>query len=245
VIHDIGDLRFPEQKQLPDMYFLKTFDGLISHNAFMTAWLREKGYKKPVINLEVFDYCLKEDKNFNETSVDGKLKVLYAGNLAFNKATYIYDKKLDKLDKIQLCVYGQFFEKERINGSRVLYKGMFNPNSPDLAENYHFGLIWEGESVDTCTGQMGRYIRFNNPHKFSLYLSLGLPVIVWKEAAVARFVNDHNIGFTIDSFSDLENIGEHITLQRYQEYLANIQQLSEKVRNGHFLDTAIGKLVNS
>ncbi len=140
-------------------------------------------------------------------------------------------------------MYGQHFEKERINGSRVSYKGVFNPDDPNLPENYHFGLIWEGESIETCTGQYGQYIRFNNPHKFSLYLSLGLPVIVWKEAAIAKFVTDNNIGFTISSFDELEKIGETVTERQYSEYLSNIHQLSHKVRKGFFLGTAINQLI--
>lgn len=243
VIHDIGDLRFPEVKQMSDMLFLNKFDGLISHNASMTQWLRKNGYEKPIVNLEVFDYCLNEEKDFNETSVSGKLKVLYAGNLSFDKATYIYDKKLGKLDNFQLSVYGQHFEKERMNGSMVSYKGIFNPNAPNLPEKYHFGLIWEGESIDTCTGQYGQYIRFNNPHKFSLYLSLGLPVIVWKEAAVASFVTDNKIGFTIGSFDELQKIGERVTDAEYREYLSNIRELSCRVRQGFYLNKAIKKLI--
>ena len=244
VIHDIGDLRFPEQRQMSDMLFINKFDGLISHNASMTVWLRERGYKKPIVNLDVFDYCLKDERNFNENDVSGKLKVLYAGNLSFNKATYIYDRKLNNLDSFQLCLYGQHFEKERLNGSRVSYKGIFNPDAPDLSEKYHFGLIWEGESLDTCTGQYGQYIRFNNPHKFSLYLSLGLPVIVWKEAAIASFVTENKIGFTISSFDELEKMRETVSENAYKEYLGNIHQLSNKVRKGYFLAKAINQLVN-
>lgn len=121
---------------------------------------------------------------------------------------------------------------------------MFDPQSPELKEKYHFGLIWEGESVDTCSGQMGQYIRFNNPHKFSLYLSLGLPVIVWKEAAIAPFVLKHGIGITIGSFDDLEKINERVTEKEYRGYLENLRGLSAKVRNGYFLDKAISGLVN-
>lgn len=242
VIHDIGDLRFPNQRQMSDMLFLNRFDGLISHNASMTEWLRERGYKKSIVNLNVFDYCLKDERNFNENDVSGKLKVLYAGNLSYSKATYIYDKKLASLDSFQLCLYGQHFEKDRINGSQVSYKGIFNPDAPDLPEKYHFGLIWEGESIETCTGQYGQYIRFNNPHKFSLYLSLGLPVIVWKEAAIASFVTENKIGFTIRSFDELEKIGATVSDEEYREYLKNIHDLSIKVRKGFFLGKAINQL---
>ena len=242
VIHDIGALRLG-WSPMKDMLFLKMFDGLVSHNASMTAWLKEKGYKKKIVNLEAFDYCLTQPRNFHETSIGEKFKLFYAGNLSYNKATYIYDKGLDKLDKVELCVYGQHFEKERINGSKVNYKGVFNPNTPDLPENYHFGLVWEGSSLDTCDGAFGNYIRFNNPHKFSLYLSLGLPVIVWKEAAIAAFVVDNKIGFTISSFRELETISERITSDLYNEYIRNIYPFSEKVRSGYFLKTAIGELV--
>lgn len=244
VIHDISDLRFVDQKQRSDMHFLKRFDGLVSHNAYMTEWLRSKGYKKPIVDLQVFDYCLKEDRNFHASDISGKLKILYAGNLSYRKATYIYDKKLDNLNNVQICVYGQQFERDRINGSKVSYKGVFNPDAPELAEKYHFGLIWEGSSTDTCSGEYGQYIRFNNPHKFSLYISLGLPVIVWKEAAIASFVNDHKIGFTIESLSELDDIGGKVTGTQYNEYINNLSDLSSKVRNGFFLDKAISQLVN-
>jgi hypothetical protein len=120
---------------------------------------------------------------------------------------------------------------------------MFNPNSPDLAEKYHFGLIWEGDSIESCTGPFGQYIRYNNPHKFSLYLSLGLPVIVWKEAAIAPFVLQNKLGFTISSFNELESIGERVTDEEYNGYVSNIRQFSDKVRTGYFLSKAINQLV--
>lgn len=41
-----------------------------------------------------------------------------------------------------------------------------------------FGLVWDGNSMDTCTGNYGSYLRINDPHKVSLYLSSGLPIIV-------------------------------------------------------------------
>lgn len=244
VIHDISDLRLVEQKQRSDMHFLTRFDGLISHNSFMTAWLRKKGYKKPIVDLQVFDYCLEQGKDFNEDVLNGKLKILYAGNLAYNKATYIYDKKIDELNKVQFYVYGQHFEKERSNGSSIRYEGVFNPGTPELADKYHFGLIWEGSSTETCSGEYGQYIRFNNPHKFSLYISLGLPVIVWKEAAIASFVKEHNIGVAIGSLKELNTLGEKITQAQYMEFIKNLKSLSPKVRDGFFLNKAVNELVN-
>lgn len=244
IIHDVAALRLRTATR-PEMSLFNLFDGLVSHNASMSKWLRENGYKKKIVNLDVFDYCLESDKEFNETQVNGKLKVLYAGNLAYNKATFIYDKGLKDLGNVELCLYGQYFEKERLNGSKINYKGVFNPNLPDLQENYHFGLIWEGNSIDTCSGEMGEYTKFNNPHKFSLYLSLGLPVIVWKEAAIASYVKANNIGFAIGSLSELKTIAENIDTGKYNELTRNVEQVSEKVRKGFFLTNAINQLTKS
>ena len=34
--------------------------------------------------------------------------------------------------------------------------------------------MWDGPSPDTCAGVYGAYLRYNNPHKTSLYLAAGL-----------------------------------------------------------------------
>lgn len=244
IIHDVAALRLHTPAR-PEMSIFNLFDGLVSHNASMSKWLRDNGYEKKIVDLNVFDYCLQSDKEFSEEQVNGKLKVLYAGNLAYNKATFIYDKGLKDLGNVELCLYGQYFEKERLNGAKINYKGVFNPNLPDLQENYHFGLIWEGDSLDTCSGEMGEYTRFNNPHKFSLYLSLGLPVIVWKEAAIAKYVREHNIGFAIGSFSELKTIAESMDTGKYRAYVQNVEAVSEKVRKGFFLTQAVNQLTKS
>ena len=131
-----------------------------------------------------------------------------------------------------------------MNGSKVVYKGVFDPNSPDLPENYHFGLIWDGKSLDTCDGDTGDYTKFNNPHKLSLYLAIGLPVIVWKEAAIAKFVEENKVGVAISSLQELNNLDKVISPDLYQNYLNNITDISAKVRNGYFLSSALKKLSN-
>lgn len=244
IIHDVAALRFQVSHKL-DMALFRLFDGLVSHNSSMTKWLRGKGYKKKIVDLNAFDYLLDNPRSFNEQSINGQFKLFYAGNLAYNKATYIYDKKISNLDNVQLNVYGIEFDKARMNGSKVRYQGVFNPGSPDLPENYHFGLIWEGTSLDKCDGLFGDYIRYNNPHKFSLYLSLGLPIVVWKEAAIAKFITENKIGVTISNFQELEELPKKVDPETYKTYLDNIKTVSERVRSGYFLSTALKTLTNS
>ena len=40
-------------------------------------------------------------------------------------------------------------------------------------------------------------------HKLSLYLAVGLPVIIWEKAAEAEFVLKENVGVTVKSLYEL------------------------------------------
>jgi hypothetical protein len=244
IIHDITSIRHRVSPRR-EIVALKLFDGVVSHNYSMTSWLRKSGYNKKVTDLNAFDYCLKKDNPYTAGAIERPYKLLYAGNLAFAKAQYIYDSRIAAFKNFKLHVYGQYLEEERFRGSGVVYKGTFNPDTPVFDTKYQFGLIWEGTSIDTCEGEYGYYIRFNNSHKFSLYMALGLPVVVWKEAAIARFVLEHKIGFVIESLEDLNNMLENVSPEQYQQYADNVLKISPQVREGDFLKAAVTKLVNS
>ena len=102
-----------------------------------------------------------------------------------------------------------------------------------------FGLIWNGDSMETCDGDMGNYLRYNSPHKLSLYLAAGMPVIIWEEAAAAEFVREHGVGIAVSSLRELPEILHNVTKERYEEYLKNIVPLSEKLRSGAYTKRAI------
>ena len=121
----------------------------------------------------------------------------------------------------------------------VEYKGSFKPNEIPYKLDGSFGLIWDGNSIDTCAGSVGEYMKYNNPHKLSLYIASGLPVIVWKQAAVAKFVEDNNIGFTVNSLKEIADQIDKLTEEDYKNYLVNIKKLQEKVCNGYFTNRAL------
>ena len=62
----------------------------------------------------------------------------------------------------------------------------------------------------------GKYLKINNPHKLSLYLAVGLPVVIWDEAAEAEFVLKENVGFTVKSLYDLPEKLEAVSDNDYQ-----------------------------
>lgn len=77
--------------------------------------------------------------------------------------------------------------KEYKNG--VKYKGAYPPS--ELGKQLTQNLAWYGmEIVEECNGIYGEYMQYNNPHKFSLYLSLGIPVIIWKSSVNSKFVKE-------------------------------------------------------
>ncbi len=243
IIHDIASIRFMVSPKR-DIVSLKIFDGLISHNPTLTKWLVKNGYNKKIVDLQVFDYLLADTVPYINGLPENRYRLLYAGNLSFVKAAYIYNPELAQFKNFELHVYGQYLDEEKFKGSGVVFKGSFNPDTPVFDCTYQFGLIWEGNSIKTCDGEFGNYIRYNDPHKFSLYLSVGLPVVVWEEAAIAPFIREKNIGFTIRSLRELNEILETLSPEQYRQYADNAARLTPQIRSGHFIKTAIQKLIS-
>ena len=241
LLHDLDSLRF-EKPARRELAVLGLFDGLISHNPSMTRWLREKGYGKKIVELSMFDYLNAHHVPFHEHGMAAPLQILYAGNLAFGKARYLYRSEIGELKNVRLSVFGPNFESDRATGAAVVHKGVFDPDRPVLDRRYHFGLVWEGTSLETCEGPYGRYLRYNNPHKASLYVSLGLPIVIWSGAALAGFVVDQGIGVTIDRLEELQTLADRVDNDSYLSMVDQVQALRQKVGAGGFLSSAAGRL---
>ena len=109
---------------------------------------------------------------------------------------------------------------------------------------YNFGLVWEGNSTNTCNGVLGEYTKYNNPHKVSLYLSTGLPVIIWKQAALADFVTKNNVGIAIESLDEIDDAIKNVGKQQYAQMKSNTDIIAKKMRSGFYIKSAIHKLIN-
>ena len=93
--------------------------------------------------------------------------------------------------------------------------------------------------VNGCQGQSGQYLKYNNPHKLSLYLSSGLPVVIWKDAAEAKYVMDKKVGIAVGSLTELKSIFDDMDENSYYELCENVKFISKKLRKGHFATKAI------
>ena len=249
LIHDLESLRggiegFVRKKrrtnELGDNILLKHFDAVICHNQHMKDYLVSKGFaSERLFVLEIFDYLT--DEPCILTSEQDQLSIAIAGNLASSKCGYIY-KIIDGSNKenqsLKIYLFGNNYETDK-GGPNMIYVGSFKPEELPGHLKGRFGLVWDGPQANTCAGNTGNYLRYNDPHKTSLYLTAGLPVIVWNEAAVADFVKENKVGLLITDLSDLEEKLCDISETEYDDMCCATKNISDKLRNGYYFYKAL------
>lgn len=82
----------------------------------------------------------------------------------------------------------------------------------------------------------------NSPHKLSLYILAGIPLVVPAMSASAILVKQYGIGCTINSLSDLEELISNISDQKYQVMVENTRKLASQLSRGQFLTRALDQL---
>ncbi len=247
LIHDLERMRYSKLQDVPfkkririlleETRLLQTADRIICHNDKMLAFLEGQGIaREKLVPLGIFDY-LTNCPMPQPAHRDCPNRVIIAGNLSPEKCVYITE--LQKVPGVEFQLYGVGYED--LGQNNVVYHGSFLPDELVGALEGDFGLVWDGTSVDTCTGIFGNYLRLNDPHKLSLYLTAGLPVIVWDEAAVADFVRQNAVGLTVAS---LKEIPERLAESSPEDYAAmamNARELASKLRDGFYLKQALTK----
>ena len=97
-------------------------------------------------------------------------------------------------------------------------------------ENKDLDLIVYGSC--SSNNAMRNYLKIIAPHKFSLYVLAGLPLIVWKDSAMAKLVEMKNIGITVTSLSEISARISAVSDNDYKEYCANIQKFQPVLLKG-------------
>jgi hypothetical protein len=241
VVHDLECIRKNGLGCKPDVQLraiIKWSSVIVAHNESMAGVLRRFGARDDkIVKLEIFDYLLGDD-NFR---VQRKLTnlVAIAGNLNADKAKYL--SHLGAVTSVEWKLFGNGYDRTKIQGANIQYIGSFNPEELPNKFNQSFGLVWDGDSTDTCSGPFGEYLRVNNPHKLSLYLASGLPVIIWSQAAEAQFVVDKGVGVLVDSLTDVPKMLASITEDQYRNLVDGACRMSAKLRRGDFFSEAFNK----
>ena len=241
LMHDIEILRkarHPSTVDFANCEFefhasLKLTDCLIVHNQKMKQFIKYYGFPdEKIIVLEIFDYLTDSKEN----TIKYTKKVIYAGNLAARKCGFL--RKL-KETGIPFDLYGINYKQDEIGGKNINYCGSYRSNILSEKINSGFGLVWDGDELSTCSGSLGDYLRWNNPHKLSLYICAGIPVFIWDEAAEAAFVKENKIGFLIQSINDIKNIFDSLEEDTYKKLQKRVSLISKRIRNGFYMKKAL------
>lgn len=238
LIHDLEFLRYPDVNNVTNnqIRLLNSVDSLIVHTSMMKKRLNELGVTTPMKILTLFDYYAADPYRELEEQVADKNVIAFAGNL--NKSIFL--RSLDKsaiLSSIRFRFYG-IEPQNRFKNRQISYQGKFSPeHTSSLRAGW--GLVWDGDSIDNCSGSLGNYLRFIAPHKLSLYLAAGMPVIVWNQSAHADFVKENNIGIAVNSIRESYSIIDNMTDGQYKEISINVRKIGEKLRVGGYLKEII------
>jgi hypothetical protein len=239
IIHDLNELRYkqsPEKKPHSDSILLNDYDYIIAHNCLMINWLKHKVVTTPMLPLEIFDYLSEQSVPLKNTINPFNRKIVFAGNLS--KSVFIYN--LDAIPNWHFNFYGpNIIESNLQNKPNLEWHGCFSATEILSSMNGSFGLIWDGFEINSLDEQDGNYLLFNNPHKLSLYLAAGLPVIVPLNSAVASFVINHQCGLALPALSNLVDL--QISPDQYDLYQKNAFRIGEDLKKGVYLKKAILK----
>jgi hypothetical protein len=235
VVHDLESLR-TGGKVVDDISTeirnLGFYDAVIVHNEYMMAWLKEAGLDKKMIPLQLFDYLADDFELKNSVNANGS--IVYAGNLT--KSKFIYS--LPQIAKKRFNLYGpNFLSKDLPENTNINWIGEYNPQQIPKELAGSFGLIWDGNRIDAVDEMLGNYLHYNNPHKCSLYIAAGLPVIAPVNSAIGAFIKQFNIGLLVNSLYDLEAI--NVTDADYMEMRKNVAAIRDKVITGEYFFNAI------
>lgn len=238
LVHDVEELR----KSLYNNYYKIEFDTMLSlvdviivHNDKMKDFFIKKGFPETkLVSLKIFDYLIDSKPSGSNTKFERSISI--AGNLDIKKSAYI--SQLGKLGVV-VNLYGPNFSHLLEKYKEIKYHGSFPASDIPNHLNSGFGLVWDGNSIDSCSGDFGEYLQYNNPHKLSLYLASGIPVVIWDKAAEAEFVKQNNLGICVSSLHELADKLALVSEDDYNKMLVNVNKQSNLLMDGSYTRIAI------
>jgi hypothetical protein len=223
-ITDIEGLRNLDDRLLQrEKRALQKLKFIIVHNASMAAWMRQVAPHAHLTELEFFDF-LAQPMPANRSKTG---EVVFAGNL--EKSPFVRDLVLLP---VSFRIYGSGRQPAAPN---IIYEGVFGADTILGKLKGSFGLIWDGISIDRCAGEYGAYLAYNSPHKLSLYILAGLPIIAPATAASGQLVKKYGIGITINNLHEIKTAIDSVSEEAYRQMIRNMQPLAQRISSGQCL----------
>lgn len=231
-VHDLESLRHLDNASArwSDQELLTRFDRVIVHNRRMADYLAGQGVKEEhLIPVTLQDHMT--DAPLPERTLE--MSVCVVGDLSRKRSRYLHDLPRNKA---HWHLYGEGWKGKASRTDITCHGG-----KADTLEGA-FGLCWAGVSTLVCSGAQGAYMMLTSPRQLSLYLSQGMPVIVWKWSALADFVRENKLGLVIGAIADIPGAIAALNAQEYAEMAASARAWGEKLRQGHMTRDALERL---
>lgn len=223
-----------------ERFCLREADLLLAHNDAYRRVLEENGASCEIFTFSLFDYLVapKTEAALAACHRDRQGAVVIATNLVPEKAGYAYELP----ENYTFSLYGPHYRGDAESiGRSAQYRGAFSPDElPEKLEG-GYGLLWDGPSAESCLGEYGAYMRINTPHRISLYLACGLPVIVWEEAYMAKFVREEGCGFTVKRLDEIRAKVDALSEEDYEEMQRRAAALGARIRAGEYTRSVLKK----
>lgn len=237
-INDVESMRMVKSERYAagEMKSIAVADVVLAPNENSVHILREKHHMfNPMIPVKVWDYLVNDSmlSAEHDREISPRGAVAYAGNL--NLASFI-----EVLQGVGLPFKIWGSGKVKGGGPDVEFMGEEYPERlVSKVADCSWGLVWYGSVAETCNGQLSDYLKFCNSHKCGLYLAAGIPLIVWKESGMARFVDEYQVGICVSSLSEAADIIRDMDKDAYFVYRRNAQRIGVQVRRGDFFLRAL------
>lgn len=198
LVHDLGAWRRSKLTPEQESRRLGLADTVAATNPAMARLLSDQGVRSRIISLGLHDYLSGAQPPAELPEGVRITDVAYAGSLNTRKNSFL--KHLAALEGVNVVLYGR---ADSTDAPGLRTEGFVEPDAFIAGARAAWGLVWDGDSLDGCTGAWGDYLRVNTPHKSAFYLRAGLPLIVWSRSALAPIVRERGLGIVVDSLRRL------------------------------------------
>ncbi len=219
-IHDVLALQFhaseEDLRKIVELY--NEADLLIVPSTPMLELLRQHG--------------LRQDQKYLVQEIMDHPSKVTLHQPAFAKKFY-YSGSTRSCDFLKDWIYDtpvELFSKEPLapSNAQIHWNGFVNDHELQLElSKGGFGLLWGGHDL-------GKYYTLNQPHKFGTYMAAGIPVIAQDNFAIAPFIREHRLGYTVKTLADACDIVQSLTSSDYQTLLQHVKPVSQLTRDGYF-----------
>ena len=247
IIHDLGAFRRRRLTIREEITRLNHADIVIAANDHQHKWLQEKGCQAMMAVYGLHDYLTTINLPANHTAPPytplGKphFSLYFVGDLTPRNNRYLYTLGR-QMQHTEIFLYGKGFDRSAAGDESTLRWIGFTKDT-DLITTHRgdFGLCWYGESCETAAGHQGEYMAINTPHKLSLYLRCGTPIIIWRHAAMAAVIEQEGLGIVVDTLGEVERRLEQLTLAEYHTMQQHVQRVAQALAEGQSCRRAVTK----